>query len=159
MIDSTALNNQTQCASCTGRLYSYCSPANIGLHVESGRKVSLLSSECEFSYRIYEGCICRWHAPMAGSQTTIWRTVFGFSTRHLTAARKNYLLAVPALFYAINNYLKFIMQLFFNPATVKMLSNLKVLVIALLLKAIMKRRFTVMQWEALTLLLIGISVN
>jgi hypothetical protein len=44
----------------------------------------------------------------------------------LTAARKNYLLAVPALFYAINNYLKFIMQLFFNPATVKMLSNLKV---------------------------------
>ncbi|XP_024393689.1 CMP-sialic acid transporter 5 isoform X2 [Physcomitrium patens] len=77
----------------------------------------------------------------------------------LTAARKNYLLAVPACLYAINNYLKFIMQLYFNPATVKMLSNLKVLVIALLLKAIMKRRFTVMQWEALTLLLIGISVN
>jgi UDP-galactose transporter len=77
----------------------------------------------------------------------------------LTAARKNYLLAVPACLYAINNYLKFIMQLYFNPATVKMLSNLKVLVIALLLKAVMKRRFTVMQWEALTLLLIGISVN
>ncbi|XP_024387181.1 CMP-sialic acid transporter 5 isoform X2 [Physcomitrium patens] len=77
----------------------------------------------------------------------------------LTAARKNYLLAVPACLYAINNYLKFIMQLYFNPATVKMLSNLKVLVIALLLKAIMKRRFSIMQWEALTLLLIGISVN
>jgi hypothetical protein len=28
----------------------------------------------------------------------------------MQAARKNYLLAVPALFYAINNYLKFIMQ-------------------------------------------------
>ncbi|KAK1266884.1 CMP-sialic acid transporter 3 [Acorus gramineus] len=41
------------------------------------------------------------------------------------AARNNVLLAVPALLYAINNYLKFIMQLYFNPSTVKMLSNLK----------------------------------
>ncbi|XP_022746245.1 CMP-sialic acid transporter 2-like isoform X1 [Durio zibethinus] len=75
------------------------------------------------------------------------------------AARSNLLLAVPALLYAINNYLKFIMQLYFNPATVKMLSNLKVLVIAILLKMIMKRRFSIIQWEALALLLIGISVN
>ncbi|XP_073118198.1 CMP-sialic acid transporter 5 isoform X1 [Elaeis guineensis] len=75
------------------------------------------------------------------------------------AARNNVLLAVPALLYAINNYLKFIMQLYFNPATVKMLSNLKVLVIAVLLKMIMKRRFSIIQWEALALLLIGISVN
>ncbi|KAJ3696860.1 hypothetical protein LUZ61_000565 [Rhynchospora tenuis] len=75
------------------------------------------------------------------------------------AARNNVLLAVPALLYAINNYLKFIMQLYFNPATVKMLSNLKVLVIAVLLKMIMRRRFSVIQWEALALLLIGISVN
>nr|XP_010930919.1 CMP-sialic acid transporter 5 isoform X3 [Elaeis guineensis] len=50
-------------------------------------------------------------------------------------------------------------QLYFNPATVKMLSNLKVLVIAVLLKMIMKRRFSIIQWEALALLLIGISVN
>ncbi|KAH7670939.1 Nucleotide-sugar transporter protein [Dioscorea alata] len=75
------------------------------------------------------------------------------------AARNNVLLAVPALLYAINNYLKFIMQLYFNPATVKMLSNLKVLVIAILLKMIMRRRFSIIQWEALALLLIGISVN
>ncbi|XP_052482926.1 CMP-sialic acid transporter 2 isoform X3 [Gossypium raimondii] len=75
------------------------------------------------------------------------------------AARNNVLLAVPALLYAINNYLKFIMQLYFNPATVKMLSNLKVLVIAILLKMIMKRRFSIIQWEALALLLIGISIN
>ncbi|XP_022746252.1 CMP-sialic acid transporter 2-like isoform X4 [Durio zibethinus] len=61
------------------------------------------------------------------------------------AARSNLLLAVPALLYAINNYLKFIMQLYFNPATVKMLSNLKVLVIAILLKMIMKRRFSIIQ--------------
>ncbi|KAI4338852.1 hypothetical protein MLD38_023860 [Melastoma candidum] len=77
----------------------------------------------------------------------------------IQAARNNVLLAVPALLYAINNYLKFIMQLYFNPATVKMLSNLKVLVIAVLLKIIMRRRFSVIQWEALALLLIGISVN
>ncbi|KAL6652483.1 hypothetical protein ACP70R_011408 [Stipagrostis hirtigluma subsp. patula] len=75
------------------------------------------------------------------------------------AARNNVLLAVPALLYAINNYLKFIMQLYFNPATVKMLSNLKVLVIAVLLKIVMRRKFSVIQWEALALLLIGISVN
>ncbi|XP_022742147.1 CMP-sialic acid transporter 4-like isoform X6 [Durio zibethinus] len=61
------------------------------------------------------------------------------------AARSNVLLAVPALLYAINNYLKFVMQLYFNPATVKMLSNLKVLVIAILLKMIMKRRFSIIQ--------------
>ncbi|KAJ3678143.1 hypothetical protein LUZ60_001946 [Juncus effusus] len=77
----------------------------------------------------------------------------------IQAARNNVLLAVPALLYAINNYLKFIMQLYFNPATVKMLSNLKVFVIAILLKMIMKRRFSILQWEALTLLLIGITVN
>ena len=41
------------------------------------------------------------------------------------AARTNLLLMVPALLYAINNYLKFAMQLFFKPATVKMLGNLK----------------------------------
>ncbi|RZS05326.1 hypothetical protein BHM03_00035850 [Ensete ventricosum] len=75
------------------------------------------------------------------------------------AARNNVLLAVPALLYAINNYLKFIMQLYFNPSTVKMLSNLKVLVIAVLLKIIMRRRFSIIQWEALALLLIGVSIN
>ncbi|CAL9194773.1 unnamed protein product [Musa hybrid cultivar] len=75
------------------------------------------------------------------------------------AFRNNVLLSIPALLYAINNYLKFIMQLYFNPATVKMLSNLKVLVIAVLLKIIMRRHFSIIQWEALALLLIGISVN
>ncbi|KNA04493.1 hypothetical protein SOVF_199220 [Spinacia oleracea] len=75
------------------------------------------------------------------------------------AARNNVLLAVPALLYAVNNYLKFIMQLYFNPSTVKMLSNLKVLVIAVLLRMVMKRKFSIIQWEALALLLIGISVN
>ncbi|XP_009790629.1 CMP-sialic acid transporter 5 isoform X2 [Nicotiana tabacum] len=86
------------------------------------------------------------------------KSLLSFSTL-FQAARNNVLLAVPALLYAINNYLKFIMQLYFNPATVKMLSNLKVLVIAILLKMIMKRRFSIIQWEALALLLIGISVN
>ncbi|KAF3454261.1 hypothetical protein FNV43_RR04708 [Rhamnella rubrinervis] len=80
-------------------------------------------------------------------------------TTLVQAARNNVLLAVPAFLYAINNYLKFTMQLYFNPATVKMLSNLKVLVIAVLLKIIMRRRFSIIQWEALALLLIGISVN
>ena len=41
-------------------------------------------------------------------------------------ARHNKLLAVPAGLYAINNYLKFAMQLYFKPTTAKMLGNLKV---------------------------------
>ncbi|TVU15453.1 hypothetical protein EJB05_38974 [Eragrostis curvula] len=108
----------------------------------------------------------------------------------MQAARNNVLLAVPALLYAINNYLKFIMQLYFNPATVKMLSNLKVLVSVLhcslsfvvycvrgtghscspkncnekkiLYNSVPSILFDPVffyQWEALALLLIGISVN
>ncbi|XRB06007.1 CMP-sialic acid transporter [Pycnococcus provasolii] len=77
----------------------------------------------------------------------------------LAAAHKNRLLMVPALLYSANNYLKFAMQLYFAPATVKMLSNLKVVSIALLLKLIMKRTFSILQWEALFLLLLGITIN
>ncbi len=40
-------------------------------------------------------------------------------------ARHNGLLAVPAALYAVNNSLKFAMQLFFKPTTAKMLGNLK----------------------------------
>ncbi|EHA8589063.1 putative CMP-sialic acid transporter 4 [Cocos nucifera] len=60
--------------------------------------------------------------------TEIAKVLFAIVMLCLQAARNNVLLAVPALLYAINNYLKFIMQLYFNPATVKMLSNLKVTV-------------------------------
>ncbi|GJN21525.1 hypothetical protein PR202_gb09009 [Eleusine coracana subsp. coracana] len=91
--------------------------------------------------------------------TEVMKVIFAIVMLIIQAARNNVLLAVPALLYAINNYLKFIMQLYFNPSTVKMLSNLKVLVIAVLLKFIMRRRFSVIQWEALALLLIGISIN
>jgi hypothetical protein len=45
-------------------------------------------------------------------------------------ARHNKLLAVPASLYAVNNYLKFAMQLYFKPTTAKMLGNLKVSVLA-----------------------------
>jgi hypothetical protein len=69
------------------------------------------------------------------------------------------LLFIPAALYAINNYLKFIMQLFFNPTAAKMIGNLKVLAIALLMRTIMRRRFSVLQWEALFLLVAGISIN
>ena len=138
-------------------------------------------------------------------------------------ARHNQLLAVPAGLYAVNNYLKFAMQLYFKPTTAKMLGNLKVclsltllipqqsqcshaslrthlhactsvcvttetscrtqmppdkpkinefvrnyscamhllqiLVIAVLMKWVLKRTFSVFQWEALLLLVAGITVN
>mmetsp|Transcript_1819 Transcript_1819/g.5512 ORF Transcript_1819/g.5512 Transcript_1819/m.5512 type:complete len:443 (-) Transcript_1819:66-1394(-) len=75
------------------------------------------------------------------------------------AWRSNRLLVVPAGLYAVNNYIKFVMQLYFHPTTVKMLSNLKVLSIALLMKGFMGRVFSVLQWEALFLLILGITVN
>jgi hypothetical protein len=74
-------------------------------------------------------------------------------------ASHNRLLAVPAALYAVNNYLKFAMQLYFKPTTAKMLSNLKIIVIAMLMKSVMRRTFSVTQWEALFLLVAGITVN
>ncbi|KAK9837659.1 hypothetical protein WJX74_002350 [Apatococcus lobatus] len=69
------------------------------------------------------------------------------------------LLAIPAGLYAINNYFKFAMQLYFKPTTAKMLTNLKILVIALLMRWVLRRHFNIFQWEALFLLVAGISIN
>lgn len=74
-------------------------------------------------------------------------------------ASHNRLLAVPALLYAVNNYLKFVMQLYFKPTTAKMLGNSKILVIAVLMRSVLRRSFTLFQWEALYLLVAGITVN
>lgn len=40
-----------------------------------------------------------------------------------------------------------------------MLSNLKIFAIAMLMRAVLKRKFSVLQWEALFLLVAGITVN
>lgn len=74
-------------------------------------------------------------------------------------AHHNKLLAMPAMLYAVNNYLKFAMQLYFKPTATKMLGNLKVFTIALLMRVVMKRNFNIIQWEALFLLCAGITVN
>eukprot|EP00963_Diacronema_lutheri_P008977 scaffold786_cov329-Pavlova_lutheri.AAC.1 len=66
---------------------------------------------------------------------------------------------VPAFLYAINNYVKFSMLLYFSPTSAKMISNLKILVIAVLLKIVMQRSFSVLQYQALYLLVAGISIN
>lgn len=70
-------------------------------------------------------------------------------------ARHNWLLAVPAGLYAINNYLKFVMQLYFRPTTTKMLGNLKIFTIAVLMRTVLHRRFNIIQYEALFLLVAG----
>ncbi|KAL3159295.1 hypothetical protein ABBQ32_011251 [Trebouxia sp. C0010 RCD-2024] len=85
--------------------------------------------------------------------------VFASLRIFLQQCSHNRLLAVPAGLYSVNNYLKFAMQLYFKPTTAKMLSNLKILVIALLMRFILKRHFTIWQWEALLLLMAGITVN
>lgn len=83
----------------------------------------------------------------------MYRSVKAF----IADARHNALLAVPAGLYAINNYLKFAMQLYFRPTTTKMLSNLKIFTIALLMRTVLGRKFNVIQWEALFLLVAGTS--
>eukprot|EP00877_Chromochloris_zofingiensis_P012402 jgi/Chrzof1/7415/Cz02g22130.t1 len=85
----------------------------------------------------------------------MYRSVKAF----IADARHNALLAVPAGLYAINNYLKFAMQLYFRPTTTKMLSNLKIFTIALLMRTVLGRKFNVIQWEALFLLVAGITIN
>ncbi|GAX83866.1 hypothetical protein CEUSTIGMA_g11291.t1 [Chlamydomonas eustigma] len=77
----------------------------------------------------------------------------------ISDARHNYLLAVPAALYAVNNNIKFAMQLIFSPTTTKMLGNLKMLAIAVLMRLIMNRRFNIIQWEAVFLLVAGITIN
>ena len=52
---------------------------------------------------------------------------------------------LPQALYAVNNNLKFAMQLFFKPTTTKMLGNLKVFMIAVLMTVVMKRRFNIIQ--------------
>ncbi len=81
----------------------------------------------------------------------MYRSVRAF----ITDARHNHLLMVPAGLYAVNNYLKFAMQLYFKPTTTKMLGNLKIFTIALLMRTVMQRRFNIIQWEALFLLVAG----
>ncbi|KXZ50061.1 hypothetical protein GPECTOR_18g40 [Gonium pectorale] len=85
----------------------------------------------------------------------MYRSVRSF----MVDAGHNRLLVVPAGLYAVNNLLKFSMQLFFRPTTTKMLSNLKIFTLALLMKLVMRRTFNVIQWEALFLLVAGITVN
>ncbi|KAI7844758.1 hypothetical protein COHA_001640 [Chlorella ohadii] len=80
-------------------------------------------------------------------------------TSFVRDARHNRILAIPAGLYAVNNLLKFLMQLYFKPTTAKMLSNLKILVIAVLMRSVMRRSFNIYQWEALFLLVAGITVN
>jgi len=54
---------------------------------------------------------------------------------------------------------QFAMQLYFRPTTTKMLGNLKIFTIALLMRTVMHRQFSVIQYEALFLLVAGITVN
>eukprot|EP00210_Caulerpa_lentillifera_P005487 g5247.t1 len=88
------------------------------------------------------------------------QTLFILSPKlFLREAYHSRLLMMPACLYAINNYLKFLMQLHFDPTTTKMLGNLKIFMIALLMKVLLRRSFSMIQWEALCLLVAGISIN
>ena len=102
---------------------------------------------------MHQRCLQGSEAP--GSAAAVTRSVGAL----LRGSYQCRLLLLPATLYAINNSLKFVMQLFFDPTSAKMLANLKVFAIALLMRAVMARRFTVLQWEALFLLTAGITIN
>lgn len=143
-----------------------------------------------------------WHSQGTGRPgAPMYRSMRSFARD----AAHNRLLMIPAALYAVNNYLKFVMQLYFKPTTAKMLGNLKVcalsvicdlvnllldydiaiphpfyprtfvwwkwswcyfcgvalqiFTIALLLRAVLNRKFSTIQWEALFLLVFGITIN
>ena len=64
----------------------------------------------------------RWAQGTGRAGRPMYRSLASFARD----ARHNRLLAVPAGLYAVNNHLKFAMQLYFKPTTAKMLGNLKV---------------------------------
>lgn len=97
--------------------------------------------------------VCRDALPQGTGRSgaPMYRSIRSF----IADARHNWLLAVPAGLYAINNYLKFAMQLYFRPTTTKMLGNLKIFTIAVLMRTVLHRRFNIIQYEALFLLVAG----
>jgi len=68
-------------------------------------------------------------------------------------------LALPAALYAVNGYLKFALQAHFSPTTSRVLGSLKVVAIALLLRALSGRRFSTVQCQALALMAAGVAAH
>ncbi|XP_078685476.1 putative UDP-sugar transporter protein SLC35A4 isoform X1 [Branchiostoma floridae x Branchiostoma belcheri] len=66
--------------------------------------------------------------------------------------------SVPALLYCINNNIVVHIQLYMDPASFQVLSNLKIAATAVLYRMVMRRRLSWIQWLALALLtLAGVS--
>jgi len=68
-------------------------------------------------------------------------------------------LAVPALLYAANGYLKFALQAHFSPTAARVLGSLKVVAIALLLRMLTGRRYSTIQVQALALMAVGVAAH
>ena len=121
------------------------------MQLHRGHRVSVLAGNplCAFNHCMTVSLCAVQGTGRPGAP--MYRSIRSF----LIDARHNWLLAVPAALYAVNNYLKFAMQLYFRPTTTKMLGNLKIFTIALLMRTVMHRRFNVIQWEALFLLVAG----
>ncbi|XP_046373704.2 probable UDP-sugar transporter protein SLC35A4 [Haliotis rufescens] len=62
------------------------------------------------------------------------------------------LFMVPAVLYCINNNLSVYMQVQMDPTTYQILGNMKVITTAVLYRAIIRRRLTVIQWASLAVL-------
>ncbi len=65
--------------------------------------------------------------------------------------------AVPAAVYAVNNNMVFLILKFLEPAIFQIVSNFKIITTALLMRVVLKKRFTMMHYMCLFLLVITIS--
>ncbi|XP_072037884.1 probable UDP-sugar transporter protein SLC35A4 [Amphiura filiformis] len=78
--------------------------------------------------------------------------------RHISL-KKSLPFAVPAVLYALNNNIVVHIQMYMDPASFQMLSNLKIVSTAFLYRLIIKRRLTSVQWFAILLLIMAGASN
>lgn len=67
--------------------------------------------------------------------------------------------AVPAFLYLIDNNVFFLVMRLINPATYHLMSNIKVIFVALLFRFALRRAINRIQWVALVLLVVGLVVS
>eukprot|EP00007_Cunea_sp_BSH-02190019_P003927 CAMPEP_0174244652 /NCGR_PEP_ID=MMETSP0417-20130205/36053_1 /TAXON_ID=242541 /ORGANISM="Mayorella sp, Strain BSH-02190019" /LENGTH=505 /DNA_ID=CAMNT_0015324359 /DNA_START=96 /DNA_END=1609 /DNA_ORIENTATION=- len=77
---------------------------------------------------------------------------------HSSAAAESVLYVVPAAVYCFDNNIVYFILLYYNSTTATILSNLKIVFTAIILRVIMKKLLTDVQWSALMFLVLGVII-
>lgn len=83
--------------------------------------------------------------PEQARMTKDWKTIMLFP--------------VPSLIYMVHNNVQFYFLKYVNPATYQILGNLKIVSTGILLRLCLQRRLSLLQWMALTLLMVGATTS